>query len=267
MNIYPNLIDKTLKGITDWILKVTQYRAQDVTDNDTMVSEIQALQTEFAAIAIPVPAAGSDIDTGTDNAKYVTAAALKASKNVPDVAPGTSGNYLSSNGTNWISAAFPTSGITVGTPVATTSGTSVAIATGIPATAKQIIITIKGLSTSGTSGLLVQIGPTAGVVATGYTSAGFVIAGSVASNSSTAGFISGVKLANTEVLDMTITLNLENSTTNTWVATGLGGAGAASRSYGTNGAIALAGPLAKVSLTTVNGTDTFTAGSVNVSYQ
>jgi hypothetical protein len=50
-------------------------------------------------------AAGSDVDTGTDNDKYVTSKALKDSKNVPSVAPWTSGNVLTSNGTDWTSAA------------------------------------------------------------------------------------------------------------------------------------------------------------------
>ncbi len=58
---------------------------------------------------VTIPAAltkatGTDIDTGTDDAKYVTAKALADSHNIPDVAPGTSGNIVTSNGTDWISA-------------------------------------------------------------------------------------------------------------------------------------------------------------------
>jgi hypothetical protein len=49
-------------------------------------------------------AAGSDLDTGTDDAKFATSKALKDSHNVPSVAPGTSGNVLTSNGTDWTSA-------------------------------------------------------------------------------------------------------------------------------------------------------------------
>jgi hypothetical protein len=50
-------------------------------------------------------AAGSDIDTGTDDTKYTTAKSLKDSHNVPNVAPGTSGNVLTSDGTDWTSTA------------------------------------------------------------------------------------------------------------------------------------------------------------------
>lgn len=50
-------------------------------------------------------ATGAELDTGTDDVKFATALALKNSKNVPSVAPGTSGNILTSDGTDWTSAA------------------------------------------------------------------------------------------------------------------------------------------------------------------
>jgi len=54
---------------------------------------------------LPVKASGSEVDTGTDDAKFVTAKAINDSHNCPSVAPGTSGNIMSSNGTDWISSA------------------------------------------------------------------------------------------------------------------------------------------------------------------
>ena len=54
---------------------------------------------------LPSGATASDVATGTDDAKYVTSKAIKDSVNVPNVAPSTSGNVLTSNGTNWTSAA------------------------------------------------------------------------------------------------------------------------------------------------------------------
>lgn len=54
---------------------------------------------------IPVKAIGSELDTGTDDAKFVTAKAINDSHNVPSVAPGTSGNVMKSDGTDWTSAA------------------------------------------------------------------------------------------------------------------------------------------------------------------
>lgn len=47
----------------------------------------------------------SELDTWTDDDKFATAKAIKDSHNVPSVAPWTSGNVLTSNGTDWTSAA------------------------------------------------------------------------------------------------------------------------------------------------------------------
>jgi hypothetical protein len=52
---------------------------------------------------VPVKATGAELDTGTDDAKFATAKALKDSHNVPSVVPSTSGNILFSNGLDWIS--------------------------------------------------------------------------------------------------------------------------------------------------------------------
>lgn len=54
------------------------------------------------------PASGSkassaEVDTGTDDAKFVTALAISGSKNVPHLVPGTTGNVMQSDGTNWAS--------------------------------------------------------------------------------------------------------------------------------------------------------------------
>jgi hypothetical protein len=54
---------------------------------------------------LPVKASDTEIDTGTDDAKFATSKALKDSKNVPSVVPSTSGNVLTSDGTDWTSAA------------------------------------------------------------------------------------------------------------------------------------------------------------------
>lgn len=57
---------------------------------------------------VPSKATGTDVDTGTDDTKYLTVKAINDSHNVPMVAPGTSGNVLTSDGTDWVSSA-PTS--------------------------------------------------------------------------------------------------------------------------------------------------------------
>jgi hypothetical protein len=69
-----------------------------------------------------VVAIGSELDTGTDDVKYASALALKNSHNVPSVAPGTSGNLLQSNGTDWISATVAGGGQTTFTAIVAASG-------------------------------------------------------------------------------------------------------------------------------------------------
>jgi hypothetical protein len=67
-------------------------------------------------------ATGAELDTGTNNTKFASALALKDSHNVPSVVPSTSGNILTSNGTDWISSA-PTGGGTVATGAELDTGT------------------------------------------------------------------------------------------------------------------------------------------------
>ena len=60
---------------------------------------------------------------------------------------------------------------------------------------------------------------------------------------------------------------LTNITGNTWVASGVGGLRDSGRLWTTGGTIALAAALTAVRITTVNGTDTFDAGSINILYE
>ena len=153
--------------------------------------------------------------------------------------------------------------VTAGTAVASTSGTSIDF-TGIPSWAKRVTVMFDGVSTNGTSHFLVQIG--AGSVTTsGYTISTGVAINSGASGfyaSSTAGFII-YNGATSNILNGTSTIL--NFSSNTWVSTHVIGGTDASRHGG--GSIALGGTLDRVRITTVNGTDTFDAGSINILYE
>ena len=81
-----------------------------------LTSDADGDATWETASAVPVKATGAELDTGTNDDKFATAKAIKDSHNVPSVAPGTSGNVLTSNGTDWTSAA-PTAGSSVWTAV------------------------------------------------------------------------------------------------------------------------------------------------------
>jgi hypothetical protein len=157
-------------------------------------------------------------------------------------------------------------GFTLGTPVVTTSGTAIDF-TGIPATAKQIIVSFNGVSTSGTSYVIVQIGDAGGIEITGYQGSGVSILGTVVDQASaSSGYL--ILSANAgHKLSGSVTLTLENATVFTWAATGSFGDGiAANASWFTAGRKSLSATLDRVRITTVNGTDTFDLGEINIAY-
>lgn len=148
-----------------------------------------------------------------------------------------------------------------GTAVASTSGTSINF-TSLPSWVKRITVIFSGVSLSGTSNYLVQLGTSSGVVTTGYVSSGF---GYGAAVSSTAGHV--VQAGSAARLTSAI-VTITNITSNTWVGAAVYGADTATSGGGvTTMNIALSGTLDRVAITTVNGTDTFDAGSINILYE
>jgi len=152
--------------------------------------------------------------------------------------------------------------IVSGTAVASTSGTSIDF-TGIPSWVKRVTVMFSGVSTSGTSNYQVQIG-----------------AGSV----TTTGYVGGVSQAGATPSQVTLTSGLGVSVSMTAASTTSGsavfytlgsnvwvGVSTTTRSdgYGQQGGttITLSGTLDRVRITTVNGTDTFDAGTINILYE
>jgi hypothetical protein len=153
--------------------------------------------------------------------------------------------------------------ITSGTAVASTSGTSIDF-TGIPSWVKRITVMFNNVSTNGGSALLLQIG--AGSVTTsGYNGAAV---GFGASNLGTTNYTAGFGVEDGGGSGFTrygaIVLNLFGS--NTWTVIGGVWRGTINPTW-TTGGIALGGTLDRVRITTVNGTDTFDAGSINILYE
>jgi hypothetical protein len=189
----------------------------------------------------------------------------------------TSGNLdFQSNGTSKVSvtsgvttiaslsvtAYTPTASLlTSGTAVASTSGTSIDF-TSIPSWVKRITVMFSGVSTSGTSNYLVQIG-SGSVTTSGYTGQ-TNSGGGISANS--AGFIVCNNIGSASLYVGSITILLFNS--NTYVESGLVGPTTGAASMATSvGAVTLGGVLDRVRVTTVNGTDTFDAGSINIMYE
>ena len=170
-----------------------------------------------------------------------------------------------STGTTWYpfsGGAGRASALVSGTSVASTSGTSIDF-TGIPSWVKRITVMFSGVSTSGTSIVQIQLG----TGSTTYTTTGYT--GATQTNStiinSTTGF--ATSSSRTAVQTQSGLATISNLSSNIWSCSGnFGDSQAANNAY-LGSSISLAAALTAVRITTVNGTDTFDAGSINILYE
>jgi hypothetical protein len=123
-----------------------------------------------------------------------------------------------------------------------------------------------GASLSGSSSILIQLG----TGSTTYTTTGYVGGGARfgASSVASATFTTGFALNNSTAASLIGgNVTITNVTGNTWSASGMCGETSGEFMCMTGGSIALAALLTAVRITTVNGTDTFDAGSINIIYE
>jgi hypothetical protein len=153
---------------------------------------------------------------------------------------------------------------TAGTAVVSTSGTSIDF-TSIPSWVKRITVMFNGVSLSGTSAFLIQLGDSGGIETTGYSGGGVRIASATVNSSA---FTTGFSFNNTTAACVYGgNLILCNVSGNIWSASGALGGSATEFSNTTGGSKELSATLDRVRITTVNGTDTFDAGSINILYE
>jgi hypothetical protein len=152
-----------------------------------------------------------------------------------------------------------------GTAVASTSGTSIDF-TSIPSWVKRITVMLSGVSTNGSSNMQIQLGTSGGIVSTGYVGC----ADNQASNGgATTSFTTGLGLERTAgsnfIRQGLATFCLLGS--NNWVGTYVGSStGSNTVAFGST-TITLAGVCDRIRITTVNGTDAFDAGTINILYE
>jgi hypothetical protein len=151
-------------------------------------------------------------------------------------------------------------GLTSATAQASTSGTSINF-TGIPSYVKRITVMLSGVSTSATSNMQLQVG-SGSFLTSGYNSTANAGAGVV--NAST-GFIITQTITAATSQSGIVTLAALGS--NNWVANGVLAFSNASVANTSGGNVTLGGTLDRLRITTVNGTDTFDAGSINILYE
>ena len=154
-----------------------------------------------------------------------------------------------------------------GTAQATTSGTSITFSS-IPSWVKRITVMFSNVSTNGSSNLQVQIG-SGSVTSSGYSSVGAQTGGGtqyLPTSVVTSGFVIYNQTGASASFSGQMILTLETS--NTWVSGhNLIDAGVARVNSGAGTSGNLSGALDRVVITTVNGTDTFDAGSINILYE
>ena len=150
-----------------------------------------------------------------------------------------------------------------GTAVASTSGTSIDF-TSIPSWVKRITVMFMSCSTSSTSPWQIQIGTSGGVQTTGYVGGAGDRGGEGAS---TAGFEIISTPAAASNYSGSVILTLGNSSSGIWVSQGVLAIDVSGQPKMSAGSKTLSGTLDRVRITTVGGTDTFDAGSINILYE
>jgi hypothetical protein len=177
------------------------------------------------------------------------------------VSPTTAGNVLfTADGSVWSS----TQKIVQSTAVTLTTQTAVDF-TSIPSWVKRVTVMFSGASLSGTSSILVQIGDSGGIENTGYASTSTGVTGVGGGTiSSTAGYALRLTAAAGAFSGHMFLTNLNG---NLWVSSQAGTYDGSTASNVGGGTKTLSAVLDRVRITTINGTDTMDAGSVNILYE
>jgi len=181
--------------------------------------------------------------------------------------PSTASTYTQTlpAGTGTVAVQGVSTNIVSGTAVASTSGTSINF-TNIPSWVKRITVMFNGVSTSGTSNVQVRLGDSGGIEATGYT--GIVSEVQVGAGvNATTWTGTGAEVTRStpaaSAFNGQVVISLVSG--NIWVFAGV--VGYPSSIYQSTGNKTLSDTLTQIRITTVNGTDTFDAGSINILYE
>ena len=134
--------------------------------------------------------------------------------------------------------------------------------TGIPAWAKRITVIFNGVSTNGSSQLLIQTG-SGSIVSSGYVSNAWSNNASVAT--SMAGFIlAGLNSATGVYSGHAILTKLSSTVV---VQSSVIGSSVSNNAHLSGGSVTIGGDLDRVRITTVGSADYFDAGSINILYE
>jgi hypothetical protein len=225
-----------------------------------MANQIVAGNSSNGGTAISTDTSGT-LNIVTGSGSGANAITIDASQNVAMTASQTIAGNLTVTGTLTATGGV-SGGIRSGTAVASTSGTSIDF-TGIPAGIKRITVMFNGVSTNGTSIPIIQLGDAGGIENTGY--AGTAWLANTTNVAMSSGFsISGASDA-TYVFSGTAIITLLGS--NAWTAFGSISLTNSAAATLMSGAKTLSDTLTQIRITTVGGTNTFDAGTINILYE
>ena len=207
--------------------------------------------------------AGKQGGNGSDQFYHMTQAAHDGQlQAVWEAGVGTDLSLVSPENVANAIAALGSSGFTLGTEQATTSGSTVTFS-GIPTGTTMIIVTIEEISTNGTGSLGIQIGDAGGLETSGYS--GNVQDNTVALPLTDKFGVVGTTLTAAKVSG-TVVLTLKDAANFTWTATSIVSGtvvGTDNEVYTGSGDKSLSAELTQVAINTA---DTFDFGSVNIQY-
>jgi hypothetical protein len=235
------------------VYRSTVGRRLTVSEGDGNISDLSASIGVFGTIPLAISVGGTGQSTAALAFGALKQDATSAATGVVELATqaemdaGTAGKVPTTD----------LNKITLGTPIATTSGTAHDFT--VPSGTRRVTLMGDGVSLSGTDNILVQIGPAAGPETSGYVSISGTSGGD---GTSTAGFIVVAGVASS-IVNFSMDLHLLDGSTNRWAARHNGQRiGASANIYG-HGNKAIAGELSVVRVTRT-GTDTFDTGLVNI---
>jgi hypothetical protein len=182
--------------------------------------------------------------------------------------PTTASNFIATMpaGTGTVVVNGINSTIVAGTTVASTSGTSIDF-TGIPSWVKRVTVMFQGVSTNGTSKVVLQLGDSGGIETSGYLGTAVFADSNQTGTNFTSFFILEEGTNAAAIRHGNVVINLIDAATNTWTYSGNIARSDQASVTVSAGSKPLSATLDRVRITTVNGTDTFDAGNINILYE
>lgn len=139
--------------------------------------------------------------------------------------------------------------------------------TDIPSWVKRITIMVDSLSTNGTSPIIIQLGDSGGIENTGYEGSGVTVGTSTVNGTVYGG--SGFFITNVNVATYVINggFTIANLSGNSWMLWGSVGLSNTAGTLTSGGKKTLSSALDRIRITTVNGTDAFDGGVINIMWE